>query len=105
MCRRVELDIAHDRQEVVFRGRLSVSNESGRFGEATASRRFFFGIDYVLADSGVHPWSEHDRYGEEIARMKQAEVALKQALSEVKRASGDAVLQDIKVGPNFFRRP
>jgi hypothetical protein len=42
-----------------------------------------------------------DRYGEEIARMKQAEVALKQALTEVKRTSGDAVLQDIKVGPNI----
>jgi len=29
--------------------------------------------------------------------MKQAEVSLKQALNEVKRAAGDAVLQDIKV--------
>lgn len=33
--------------------------------------------------------------------MKQAEVALKQALTEVKRTSGDAVLQDIKVRPNI----
>jgi hypothetical protein len=33
--------------------------------------------------------------------MKQAEVALKQALTEVKRTSGDAVLQNIKVGPRL----
>lgn len=59
----------------------------------TAKRLYFEAVSqYRMSQEDL----AKQRYGEEIARMKQAEVALKQALTEVKRTSGDAVLQDIK---------